>query len=79
MNSRDPDDACTFRRDEADNAWAAFERIHYLRQLAHNIQQHLEELYQHPYRNAERIAQEQIALENIQQELLELEPASRVY
>lgn len=75
-NFYDPDG---FPHQEAHNAWSNFERIHYLRQLAHNIQQHLEELYQHPYRNAERIAREQIILEGIQQELQELEPPSRVY
>jgi hypothetical protein len=79
MNPNNPDAPDTFLHNEAFNTWADFERIHYLRQLARNSQERLTVLYQHPYRNAERIACEQITLELIQKELQELQPPNHIY
>ena len=79
MNSNHPDDSDTFLHHEARLAWTDFERIRYLRELARNIEARLEALYQHPYRNAESIAREQIALRATEQELQDLEPSNRVF
>ena len=79
MNSNHPDDPDTFLHREARLAWTDFERIRYLRELARNIEARLEALYQHPYRNAESIAREQIVLHAVEQELQDLEPSNRVF
>ena len=79
MKTHHPQDPDAFLHREARLAWTDFERIRYLRELARNIQVRLEALYQHPYRNAEIIAREQIALAAVEQELQELETRDQIY
>lgn len=79
MKTNHPDDPDRFLNHEARLAWTDFDRIRYLRELARSIQARLDQLYQHPWRNAEMIAREQITLASIEQELRELEPQNRIY